>query len=195
MAERDEYATRFYLDCLLSIPAERTPERFRQRNQYEQNPLSRLRTSLLLGDAGHIQPAELSLIHSLALAGNTLAIRIAARELIVRGKPESAISLLNWSLIGKNPEMPPVEMLLLAKAYRILGKRDLAENQYRAAVQWQQSGKLPCLVANVLLSTGANIWSVLGVFASPKDDLRYSSQVWQAWHEYDILLKEVEANR
>jgi WD40 repeat protein len=166
-AAKDNFGARFYLDRLLSLPAQRTTERFKERNDLANDPRPIARTTFhhpALAKA----PYDRGVLALLAVNGDRLAQRLVAQELLRDGQPGMAIPLLYWCMASRPAASPPVEELLLARAHLDLKQPDEAKRLYPAAAEW-------------LERTGA-----------PKDDPRRNPFDWEAWHECDVFRAEVE---
>jgi hypothetical protein len=174
---RDDFAARFYLDRLLSLPGQRTAERFNERNAIAADPRVIARTGFhhaALAEA----PYDRGAVALLAVNGDRLAQRLAAQELLRDGKPGPAIPLLFWCLAARPAVGPPVEELLLARAYIDTKQPEEAKRLYRAAAEW--------------LDRPRKSGDGDGVATEPVDDPRRNPFDWEAWHECDVFRAEVE---
>jgi WD40 repeat protein len=176
-AANDRFAARFYLDRLLSLPEQRTTERFRERNDLLADPCVIARTGFhhpALAKA----PYHRDTIAALAVNGDRFAQRLVAQELLRDGKPGPAIPLLFWCLASRPATSPPVEELLLAQAYLDLKQPDEAKRFYRAATEWLDRPRHP------KDSPGGAL--------EPVDDPCHNLLNWEEWHECDVIRAEVE---
>jgi hypothetical protein len=174
-AANDRFAARFYLDRLLSLPAQRTTERFKERNALQADPRVIARTGFhhpALAKA----PYDRGVLALLAVNGDRLAQRLVAQELLRDGKSRPAIPMLFWCMASRPTTSPPVEELLLAQAYLDLKQPDEAKRLYRAAAEWLDRPRE----------------SKEAVTMEPADDPRHNPFHWEAWHECDVFRAEVE---
>jgi WD40 repeat protein len=172
---KDDFAAAFYLDRLLSLPAQRTTERFKERNDLLADPCVIARTGFhhpALAKA----PYDRDTIAALAVNGDRFAQRLVAQELLRDGKPGPAIPLLFWCLASRPATSPPVEELLLAQAYLDLKQPDEAKRLYRAAAEWLDRPRE----------------SKEAVTMEPAHEPRHNPFDWEAWHECDVFRAEVE---
>lgn len=184
---KDLFATRFYLDRLLSLPNERTPERFREWNDLVADPRLVARSAFHHSDlAGtdHDRPA----VELVATVGDPLARRLVAQERLRAGTPGLAVPLLFDCLLTRPVNAPPVEELLLAGAYLDLNQSAEARRCYKAAANWLERPKDPMRAANVI----THAINPIGEVFKPIDDPRHSPFDWESWHECDVFRAEVE---
>jgi hypothetical protein len=176
-AANDRFAARFYLDRLLSLPAQRTTERFKERNDLLADPRVIARTGFHHPALAKV-PYDRGIVALLAVNGDRLAKRLVAQELLREGKPGPAIPLLFWCLASRPATNPPVEELLLAQAYLDLKQPDEAKRLYRAATEWLDRPRDP--------KDGR------GAAIEPGDDPRRNPFDWEVWHECDVFRAKVE---
>ncbi len=131
----DEYAETFYLERVLSQPGQRTTERFQERAEQVDNPLTTARTGFHHA-ALAMTPYDRAAVEQLADSGNRLAKRIMAQEYLREGNPKLAIPLLTKILQERPETAPPVEQLLLAQAHLALNELEDAKRFHQAAVVW-----------------------------------------------------------
>jgi hypothetical protein len=189
---KDLFAARFYLDRGLSISLHTVD--FRVRSQIQPDPR-------LVARAGFHHPELAStpydrrVLHALAVNGDRLAKRLVAQELLGEGKPKPAIPLLVECMLTRpisDPPKPPVEELLLARAYLDLKQPDEAKRFYRAAADWLERFEKPLQAANIVTHCGANPWAGLGEAFAPTDDPRRNPFDWENWYECDVFRADVE---
>jgi WD40 repeat protein len=169
----DRFAARFYLDRLLSLPAQRTTERFKERNDLDSDPCVIARTSFhhpALAKA----PYDRGVLALLAVNSDCLAQRLVAQELLRDGQLGPAVPLLFWCLASRPATSPPVEELLLAQAYLDLKQPDEAKRLYRAAAEWLDRPRE----------------SKEAVTMEPAP--RHNPFDWEAWHECEVFRADVE---
>ncbi len=173
----DQFAARFYLDRILSLPEHRTTARFSERDALQADPLVIARTGFH-HPALAKTPYDRGTVALLAAGGDRLAKRLVAQELLRDGKPGPAIPLLLWCLGSRPAASPPVEELLLAQAYLDLKQPAEAKRFYRAATEW--------------LDLPRNPRDNLGVGFAANGDPRRNPFDWELWHECDVFRAEVE---
>lgn len=184
---KDSFAASFYLDRILSIPDQRTAERFQQRIDLIGNPINIARTSFHQPEFAKTN-YDRETLAALAVAGDRMAQRLVAQERIRDGKPALAIPLLTSCMLTRPRNSPPVEDLLIAKAYTAMNDRPQAERFYRAATEWLERPKIPILAAEVITKSAINGWAALGEAFKPIDDPRHNPFDWESWHEAAALL-------
>ena len=190
----DRFAARFFLDRLLSLPTQRTTARFKERNEFLADPLVIARTSFHQPALAKT-PYDRGIVQMLALKGDRLAMRLVAQELMRDGKPGAAIPMLFACLVSRpvtNPPAPPVEELLLARAYLALNQPDEAKRFYRVAAEWLDRAGQPIRAANIVTHCALTPWAGLGAAGAPVEDLRRNPFDWESWHECDVFRAEVE---
>jgi hypothetical protein len=190
-AARDDFAARFYLDRILSLPTQRTTARFQQRNALRADPCLIARTSFH-HPALAKTPYDSGVVALLAMKGDRLAERLLAQEYLRNGKPGRAIPLLIWCMSSRPATSPPVEELLLAKAYLALKQPDEAKRFHRAAIEWLDRPGQPIRAANVVTQRVLNPWAGLVAAVADVDDPRRNPFDWESWHECDVFRVVVE---
>ena len=192
MANKDPFAKEYFIERLLSMRNLRTTVGFQSRIDLVGNPLTTARTSFHQQAFAKI-PYDQNSVEALALAGDRLAQRLVAQERIREGKPALAVPLLTQCMITRPRNAPPVEELLIAKAYLALNDRQQAERFYRAATEWLDRPRNPIRAAEVTTKSAINGWAALGEAFKPIDDPRHNTFDWESWHESDVFRAEVEA--
>jgi len=182
----DEYAKRFYLERILSLPDQRTTERFQERNQQVDNPLTIARTGFHHA-ALAMTPYDRAVVEKLAESGNRLAKRLMAQEYLREGKPKLAIPLLTEVSQERPDNAPPVEQLLLAQAHLASNELEDAKRFHQAAVDWLDRAPEPGPATEVIEQL-----KTLFEIPKPLDDPRYDPFDWESWHESDVFRAEVE---
>ena len=173
----DRFAAWFYLDRLLSMPEERTTARFQERNTFHADPLVIARTGFHHPELAKT-PYDRGTVALLAVNGGRLALRLVAQQSLRDGKPGPAIPMLFACLLGRPATSPPVEELLLARAYLDLNQPDEAKRFHRTATEW--------------LDRPRNARDGFGVALEPVDDPRHNPFDWEVWLECDVFRAVVE---
>ena len=186
----DGFATRFYLDRILSLPEHRTTERYRERNALQPDPCVVARTGFHHPALAKV-PYESGVLHQLAVKGDRLAARLVAQEFLRDGRPRSAVPLLFACLFSRSSASPPVEELLLAQAHLDLKQPDEAKRFYQIAADWLDRPGWPIRAANVVAHSVPNPWAGV-VAAAPVGDPSRSPFDWEPWHECDVFRVQVE---
>ena len=190
----DPFAAQFYLDRLMSMPTQHTTAWFQYRNTSHPDPLVIARTGFH-HPALAKTPYDRGIVQMLALKGNRLAMRLVAQELMREGKPGPAVPMLFACLVSRpvtDPPAPPVEELLLARAYLALNQPDEAKRFYRVAAEWLDRAGQPIRAANIVTHCALTPWAGLGAAGAPVEDLRRNPFDWESWHECDVFRAEVE---
>ena len=131
-----------------------------------------------------------AIVRQLAASGDRLAQRLVAQELIRDGKPEKAVPLLFWCLASRMRNCPPVEELLIAKAYQKMNRPDDARKYYPIATERLDRPRKPMAAANVV-THAINPWNAIGEAFKPVDDLRHNTFDWESWYECDVFRAEL----
>jgi tetratricopeptide (TPR) repeat protein len=189
----NRFSVLFYFDRLLSLPLQRTTQRFRERNEFQADPRLIARTSF------HHSPLaktsyDLGIVQAMAVAGDRLSQRLLAQQFIRDGQPGKAIPLLYSSLVFRplsDPPKPPVEELLIAKAYMAMNNLPEAKRYFKAAADWLDRPRNPTRAANIV-THAINPWNAIGEAFKPIDDPRHNPFDWESWHECDVFRAEVE---
>jgi eukaryotic-like serine/threonine-protein kinase len=174
---KDDFAARFFLDLLLSLPGQRTIDRFRERNTLAANPLVIARTGFHHPELAKT-PYDRRAVTLRAVSGDRLAQRLTAQQLLRDGKPGQAIPLLLLCQASRRSASPPVEELLLAQAYLDLKQPDRAKSFTKTATEWLDRPRDP--------NDG------MGDSFQPGEDPRRNPFDWESWHECDVFRAEVE---
>ena len=188
---KDHFATKFYLDRLLSLPEERTPIRLRERNILQVDPR-------LIARAGFYQPDlskwryDRTVLQTMAAHGDRLAKRVIAQERLRDGEAKLAIPLLFECLLSRPANSAPVEELLLAHAWLDMDQRDDALRFYRTAIDWLDRPRNPIRAANIVSHSALNPWPALVEAFVPTDDPRRHPFDWESWHECDVFRSNLE---
>jgi hypothetical protein len=138
-------------------------------------------------------PYDRDIVHALAAAGDVLARRVVAQELMRAGRPDRAIPLLHLGLLTRPPASPPVDELLLAEAYRQPNRPDDARRVLAAATAWLDRPRAPMRIANVVSHAAVNGWAALGEAVKPVADPRRDPSDWEAWYECEVYRAKVES--
>ena len=170
---------------------QRSTARFQERNDFQADPLLIARTSFH-HPALAKTPYDRGVVALLAVHGDRLAQRLVAQELLRDGKPGPALSLLLWCLASRPATRPPVEELLLARAYLDLKQPPEAKHFYQAAVEWLDRAGQPIRVVNIVSHSTLGLWAGLVAAVAPAEDARRNPFDWEAWHECDVFRAAVE---
>jgi hypothetical protein len=182
----DRFAALFYLDRLLSMPNQRTTERFHERNDFQADPRLIARTSFHQPDLAKT-PYDRTVFQTLAINGDRLAKRLVAQESLREGKPKPAVPLFFECMLSRPITSPPVEELLLAQAYLDLNQPDEAKRFFRTATEWLDRPCKPIRAMNIVSHCALNPWAGLGEAFAPVDDPRRNPFDWETWYESDVF--------
>jgi WD40 repeat protein/serine/threonine protein kinase len=189
---RDTFVSRFYLDRILSMAS--NTRNLQLRNQIQLDPRLMARTGFHHPELANT-PYDRQVLRSLAFNGDHLAKRLVAQELLRESKTKSAVPLLIECMLSRpitEPPKPPVEELLLARAYLELNQPEVAKRFYHAATNWLERFENPLRATNIVSHCGMSPWSGLGAAFAPVDDPRRNPFDWESWLECDLFRADIE---
>ena len=89
------------------------------------------------------------------------------------------------------PNTPPVEEILIAKAYLAMNNTTEANRYFKVATDWLDRPRNPMRAANIVTHAINPINAIAEAF-KPIDDPRHNPFDWESWHECDVFRAEVE---
>jgi WD40 repeat protein len=186
----DRFAASFHLDRWLSIQPYRA-SLYEYRNDAVGDPRLAARASFHHAEFAKTQ-YDRDVVNALAVAGDGLARRLVAQELLRTGKVRLGIPLLYECMLMRPAGSPPVEELLLAAAYYALNQRVEAARLLRVATDWIDRPRRPQRVAN-MVTHALTPWTAIGHAFAPVQDPRYNPIDWESWYECEIFRQNIEA--